>query len=200
MKPRLLSREEEAELARSNKKVKDIHHADFNNGTREEPCPIRVPGLSSQVRKSFKDKLVGEIPGAFAEAFDLTDQMEEDPDSNDDNVEVGDLSRVRVVAMKLSKETKRRIRGPWLKAIIKLVGRTVGLNYLQSKLSQLWLPSNRMDCVDLTYGFFLVRFYSKEDLENVIKKGPWFIGDNFLSLRPWELFFKPSSANCVSHC
>ena len=52
-----------------------------------------------------------------------------------------------------------------------------------------------MDCVDLTYGFFLVRLYSKEDLENVIKKGPWFIGDHFLSLRPWEPFFKPSSAN-----
>ena len=26
-------------------------------------------------------------------------------------------------------------------------------------------------------------------------KGPWFIGDHFLSIRPWEPFFKPSSAN-----
>ena len=34
--PRTLSREEEAELARNNKKVKDYHHADFNVGTREE--------------------------------------------------------------------------------------------------------------------------------------------------------------------
>ena len=194
--PRTLSREEEAELAQSNKKVKDIHHADFNNDIREEPCPIRDTGLSSQGRKSFKDKLVGEIPGAFAEAFDLIDQMEEDPDSDDDDVDVGDSSRVGVVAMKLSKETKRRIRGPWSKAIIiKLVGRSIGLNYLQSKLSILWQPTCRMDCVDLTYGFFLVRFYSKEDLENVLKKGPWFIGDHFLSLRPWEPFFKPSSAN-----
>ena len=194
--PRLLSREEEAELARSNKKVKDIHHADFNNDIREEPCPFRDTDRSSQGRKSFKDKLVGEIPGAFAEAFDLTDQMEEDPDSDDDDVDIGDSSRVGMVAMKLSKETKRRIRGPWSKAIIiKLVGRSIGLNYLQSKLSTLWQPICRMDCVDLTFGFFLVRFYSKEDLENVLKKGPWFIGDHFLSLRPWEPFFKPSSAN-----
>ena len=127
--------------------------------------------------------------------------MEEDPDSDDDDVDIGDSSRVGVVAMKLSKETKRRIRGPWSKAIIiKLVGRSIGLNYLQSKLSTLWQPTCRMDCVDLTFGFFLVRFYSKEDLENVIKKGPWFIGDNFLSLRPWELFLKPSSANCLSRC
>ena len=74
--------------------------------------------------------------------------------------------------MKLTKETKRRIRGPWSKAIIiKLVGRTVGFSSLQSKLIQIWKPLGRMNCIDLTYGFFLVRFYSKEDLDNVIKKG-----------------------------
>ncbi|XP_030946139.1 uncharacterized protein LOC115970690 [Quercus lobata] len=52
-----------------------------------------------------------------------------------------------------------------------------------------------MDCIDLTYGFFLVRFYFKDDLERVIKRGLWFIGDHFLSLRPWEPFFKPAMAN-----
>ena len=41
-----------------------------------------------------------------------------------------------------------------------------------------------MDCIDLSYGFFLVRFYSKEDLEKVVKRGPWFIEDHFLSLKP----------------
>ena len=42
--PRTLSREEEAELALSNKKVKDYHHADFNVGTREEFGTHRDPG------------------------------------------------------------------------------------------------------------------------------------------------------------
>ena len=100
------------------------------------------------------------------------------------------------VKIKLSKETKRRTRGPWSKAIIiKLVGRTVRLSYMQSKLNQLWRPEGRMDCIDLAYGFFLVRFFSKEDLDMVIKRGPWFVGDHFLSLRVWEPFFKPSTAN-----
>lgn len=175
------------ELARSNKKVKDIHHANFNEDTRANPFPSRVSSPSSQGKKSFRDKLIGEIPGAYAEAFDLADQMEEDPDSDDDKVDIGDLSLVG---------EERRIRGPWSKAIIiKLVGKMVGFSYLQSKLTQLWKPSGRMDCVDLTYGFFLVRFHSKEDLDNVIKKGPWFIGDHLLSLRAWEPLIKPSSAN-----
>lgn len=52
-----------------------------------------------------------------------------------------------------------------------------------------------MEYVDLSHGFFLVRFYSKENLNSMLKRGPWFVGDHFLSLRPWEPFFKPSSAN-----
>ena len=67
---------------------------------------------------------------------------------------------------------------------MKLVGKIVGLSYMQSKLAQLWRLERRMDCIDLSYGFFLVRFYSKEDLERVVKRGPWFIEDHFLSLKP----------------
>lgn len=49
--------------------------------------------------------------------------------------------------------------------------------------------------MDLGYGFFLVRFYYNEDLDNVLMRGLWFIGDQFLSIRPWEPFLKPSTAN-----
>ena len=128
---------------------------------------------------------MGEIPGAFAQAFDLTDQMEEDLDSDDESGKASNSICKGQVKIKQSKETKKRIRGPWSKAIIvKLVGKIVGLSYMQSKLAQLWRPEGRMDCIDLSYGFFLVRFYSKEDLERVVKRGPWFIEDHFLSLKP----------------
>ena len=139
---------------------------------------------------------MGEIPGAFAQAFDLTDQMEEDLDSDDESGKASNSICKGQVKIKQSKETKKRIRGPWSKAIIvKLVGKIVGLSSMQSKLAQLWRLEGRMDFIDLSYGFFLVRFYSKEDIERVIKRGPWFIGDHFLSLRPWGPFSKPSTAN-----
>ena len=32
----------------------------------------------------------------------------------------------------------------------------------------------------------------------MLKKGLWFIGEHFLSIRPWEPYFKPSSANVSS--
>lgn len=66
---------------------------------------------------------------------------------------------------------------------------------MQSKLNQIWKPDGRMDVVDLSHGFFLVQFFSKEDLNSILRRGPWFLGDHFLSIRPWEPFFKPSSTN-----
>ena len=189
MTSRTLSREEEVELARSNKKVKDFSHAEFNGGSWASSPTLENQARGPNTKPSFKDKLVGGIPGAFAQAFDLTDQMEEDIDSDDECGEASTPVREGQVRIMLSKETKKRIRGPWSKAlIVKLIGKTMGLNYMQSRLAQLWRPEGRMDCIDLTYGFFLVRFYSKDDLEKVIKRGPWFIGDHFLSLRPWEPF------------
>ena len=49
--------------------------------------------------------------------------------------------------------------------------------------------------MDLGYGFFLTRLSLKEDFEVVLQKGPWFIGDHFLSIRPWVPDFKPELAN-----
>nr|POE88793.1 uncharacterized protein CFP56_25239 [Quercus suber] len=91
------------------------------------------------------------------------------------------------------------MRAPWARAlIVKVYGKSVGFHFLQSKLLSLWKPAGRMDCVNLSNGFFLVRLSLKEDFENVLKKGPWFIGGHFLSLRPWEPDFRPSSANVSS--
>ena len=58
VKPRSLSPEEEAELARSNKKVKESHSA---RSVEDEPPGFEK--ISSHPKLSFKEKLVGEIPG-----------------------------------------------------------------------------------------------------------------------------------------
>ena len=192
----MLSREEEAELARNNKKVKDYHHAEFNVGSRESSPALGQQNIGSFAKASFKEKLVGEMPGAYVNAFDFESLMEEDEFSDGEGSESNGRIPEGWVTVKLTKETKRRIRGPLSKAIIvKLVGRTISLTYMRTKLNQMWRPSTRMDCVDLGYGFFLVRFFAKEDLDNVLRIGPWFLGDHFLSIRPWEPFFKPSTTN-----
>ena len=92
--------------------MKDINHAESNSGSWANSPPLgnQVPEFS--VKTSFKDKLVGEIPGAFAQVFDLTDQMDEDVDSDDENGDASISARKGQVKIKLSKETKRCTRGP----------------------------------------------------------------------------------------
>ena len=134
MKARILSREEEVELTRSNKKVKDSHHVNFSDRSREDFSSQENQSPWNGPKASFKDKLVGEISGAFAQAFDFSDSMEADIESDDDEAE-GESREARV-PIKLTRETKIRIRGPWTKAIfVKLIGRTMGFNYIQTKLT-----------------------------------------------------------------
>ena len=112
--------------------------------------------------------------------------------------EVEDL-RQGFVGVKLTKDFKQKIRGPWVKAlIVKVFGRDVGFHFLRDKLLAMWKLAGRLDCVHIGRGFFLVRLSLKEDVDNVLKKGPWFVGGHFLSIRPWEPNFRASSANVSS--
>ena len=101
--------------------------------------------------------------------------------------------------MKLSKEVKHCIKATWASLfIVKVYGKTVGFTFMQSRLNAFWRPIRRMDIIDLGRDFFLVRFGCKEDHDLLLEKGPWFLGDHFLSIRPWEPNFKPSSTNVSS--
>ena len=81
---------------------------------------------------------------------------------------------------------------------MKVYGRTVGLSFIQARLLALWKQAGRLDFVDLGHGFFLTRFSLDKDYENVLRKGLWFIGEHFLSIRPWEPDFKPTLASVSS--
>lgn len=64
------SREEEAELYRITKKVKESHCDDSQQRPLHGFNPNGMGFFSSSepitTKKSFKDKLIGEIPGAYA--------------------------------------------------------------------------------------------------------------------------------------
>ena len=80
-------------------------------------------------------------------------------------------------AIALSKEDKERIRAPWTSSlIVKSFERSLEFMFLSSKIRELWRPSGRMDCIDLGHDFFLIKFECKEDIDKVLKVGPWFIG------------------------
>uniref|UniRef100_A0A2N9HXU9 CCHC-type domain-containing protein n=1 Tax=Fagus sylvatica TaxID=28930 RepID=A0A2N9HXU9_FAGSY len=100
------------------------------------------------------------------------------------------------VVIKFTRELKHRIRAPWSTSlIVKVFGRSVGYVFLVNKLKTMWNFAGNFSCVDLGLGFFLIRFDSQSGFEEVLKRGPWFIGEHFLSLRPWVPNFRASEAS-----
>ena len=146
------SLEEEAELQRSTKKVKEA-----------------TMGSAFGTNISYKDKLVGEMPGAFAQAFNLNS---EETVSDEPRMDVEGLHN-GLLAVKLSSEMRKQIRSKWAYAlIVKVVGRTVGFHFLCNRVMSLWKPAGRLDCVDLGKDYFLMRFGLVEDYNNVLNGGP----------------------------
>ncbi|XP_075674737.1 uncharacterized protein LOC142643905 [Castanea sativa] len=142
--PAQRSSEEEDELQRSVKKFKE------NNGARSFLQPRKLV--------SYKDSPVGDIPGAYEQTFTRSQPYwEEDYESE---TEMEPLTE-GMAEVKLSKETKARIRAPWSKAlIVKVFGRSVGYHYFTFKISALWKPTAKMACVTLGKGFFLAKLTS----------------------------------------
>ena len=109
---------------------------------------------------SYKDCLVRDISGAYEKAFKFNKGGKEEYESN---AELEPLTEGMTEA-KLSKETKSRIRAPWSKAlIVKVYGRSVGFHYLTFKINALWKLMEKIDCVNLGRGFFLIIFSSIDD-------------------------------------
>lgn len=179
------SREEDDELQRSTKKVKENHSVG---------SPSQPDGSEGGAR-SYKDKLIGEIPGAYEQAFGFKSIMEEGVESDD---ETADLN-AGIAAVNLSSERKSKMQSQWTKAlIVKVIGRTVGYHFLHSRLVGMWKPTSKLDCVALGVDFFLIKLYLKEDYVKILSGGPWFVGGHFLSIRGWVPNFKPSTASVSS--
>ena len=62
----------------------------------------------------------------------------------------------------------------------------------------MWNPCGGMDCIDLGYDYFLVKFELPKDVDSILSSGPWFIGQHFLAIRQWEPEFKASTATLSS--
>jgi exonuclease III len=61
-----------------------------------------------------------------------------------------------------------------------------------------WQFQHRASYCHAGLGFFLIKFENRDDFEDVLRNGPWFIGENFISIRPWVPDFRASDASVSS--
>ena len=59
----------------------------------------------------------------------------------------------------------------------------------------MWKPLGKRDYIDLGHDFFLIKLSLKEDHSKVLKGGPWLISGHYISIRGWEQYFRPTTAN-----
>ena len=121
------------------------------------------------------------------------------PDSNEVESDMEDDSDDQIPVILLSKEEKIRIQAPWKSTlIIKAFGKSIGFKFMDFKIRLLWKPRGDMQCIDLGLDFFLVRFRLSEDYWHVVNDGPWFIRQQFLTIRRWSPGFRPSETKITT--
>lgn len=136
------SREEDDQLQQSTKKVKESHCV---RGAHAASTSIHEGGCGS-----YKEKLLGEIPRAYEQAFALDNEMEYEGEI-ESNDETSDLS-AKIAAVNLSGKRKASMRGPWTNAlIVKVFAKSVGHHFLVSRLGSMWNPTSKISCVDLGF-------------------------------------------------
>lgn len=52
--------------------------------------------------------------------------------------------------------------------------------------------------IDLGHEYFLVKFIQVSNYLAVLERGPWFVGDNYLSMCKWEPEFQAAKATMAS--
>lgn len=90
----------------------------------------------------------------------------------------------------LSSHVQEKIYAPWESSIIvKVIGKSYDYKALFTELQGIWRPKGTFNMIDLWHEFFLVKFIQVSDYLVVLERGPWFVGDNYLSVHKWELEF-----------
>ncbi|KAK3204901.1 hypothetical protein Dsin_018947 [Dipteronia sinensis] len=71
------------------------------------------------------------------------------------------------------------------------MGRPHTLNFMLTKLKPKWQFIGQWQLTDLEDGYFVARFQMREDLEYVLKDGPWVIANQYMVVQKWRTNFVP---------
>lgn len=67
-------------------------------------------------------------------------------------------------------------------------------HYLKRKIQELWKPTEQFPLIDLGSDYFIVKFTKEENMNNVLRNGPWFVNGHFLSVIKWQPNFVAGKA------
>ena len=177
---------------------------------RRQEHPLSAAGLSGLHDHSFPDTPVIGVstrlaPTSFKEAL-MQDMAEEEtiplPVLEDDlemeHTKDGVAAPTEQI-IPLPSHVRKKIYAPRKSSIIvKVAGKLFGYKALLTRLTSFWCPKGNLNIIDLGHEFFLVKFTLATDYLNVLERGPWFVGENYLSMHKWEPEFQAAKAKVAS--
>lgn len=164
--------EEEHILERSKRRNKGTGSAEEHHGEA---------GASSEAthgprKASYRDSVMGSQSQADMEGMDY---MEAGNVSDDDLIEESTDDSWLGVGMIRDEKIEDRL--PWSNnVIIKLVGHSIGYNYISQHLQAMWHTQRELMLIDLGFDFFIVKLTRREEYVRALTEGPWMIGDSYL--------------------
>nr|POE82865.1 hypothetical protein CFP56_28270 [Quercus suber]POE82866.1 hypothetical protein CFP56_28271 [Quercus suber] len=112
---------------------------------------------------------------------------------------IGDTTDSLDLAIPLPPHVREKIYASWKNnLIVKVVGKSFGYKALLLRLTGIWRPKGTISMIDLGYEFFLVRFTQLTDYLTTLERGPWFVGEHYLSVNKWEPEFQAAKATVTS--
>ncbi|CAI9089568.1 OLC1v1024159C1 [Oldenlandia corymbosa var. corymbosa] len=109
-----------------------------------------------------------------------------------DNLEEGViLNRVGPIPKAfVHQRVEDKLAAKWKNVIIvKLMGGTITLAQLQYRLERMWTNTKGFVIADMDRDYFSVTFADPEDVQMVLTKGPWLIGESYLFTQRWDNTF-----------
>ncbi|CAN1184857.1 hypothetical protein LINPERHAP2_LOCUS37206 [Linum perenne] len=96
-------------------------------------------------------------------------------------------------SLQISKSLKDKLCKPWTNtAIIRLLGKSIGYNYLCHRLNSMWKPVGSLQIIDLDKDCYLVKFGNEQDYFKALTGGPWLILGHYLLVQQWDPSFRVS--------
>lgn len=193
-----LSFEEIDLMQRSNKKVKHRYDNDSSMDMDEVPLTHVFPTVEQLTLVNGRRREGISYSNAIG-GNGVVHPMEEengeylfDEISDDEIIDGSEMKDPLCPVIALSKEKRRKLRKPWLNAlVVKLFDKIMRYEELIKKLSLKWSLKGDISLTDVGCAYYVVRFTNSDDYSFVLTKGPWVIVDSYLTIRKWIPNFVP---------
>ena len=139
-------------------------------------------GVFEDAWREYLDNLKGFFDGESLDGENSGGRSEEEEDS--------------LPTLTFSREQYERWCAPWRKSlIVRLLGKSMSLWNMQSRLLRLWKTKEKFTVRDIGNDCFVVSFLCEEDMEYVYLEGPWMLADHYLVVQRWQPNFDPLDEN-----